>query len=68
MPTAARCQGVTSWSARRVCSTMCCRLVSPSRLLCHVANRPLPAVLQAGRLVASTLPCRQPPAIRDATG
>ncbi|RZS05164.1 hypothetical protein BHM03_00035647 [Ensete ventricosum] len=58
-------KGTTGWSARHVRSAMqpaarCqrrARLVGPSRPLCHLANRPLSEALQAGRPVASALPC-----------
>ncbi|RWW13747.1 hypothetical protein GW17_00022530 [Ensete ventricosum] len=45
-----------------------CRLVGPSRWLCHAASRMLSGALQAGQLVALALPCHQSPAIKGATG
>ncbi|RWW87131.1 hypothetical protein BHE74_00004059 [Ensete ventricosum] len=45
-----------------------CRLVDPSHSLCHAASRLLSVVLQADRLVAFALSCRQSPAVRGAAG
>ncbi|RZR84129.1 hypothetical protein BHM03_00010892 [Ensete ventricosum] len=69
-------RGAAGWSTRCICSVtrlvarcqVCCRLVSPSRPLCHAANRPLSGSLRGGRPVASVLPYRQPPAVRGAAG
>ncbi|RWW20958.1 hypothetical protein GW17_00014901 [Ensete ventricosum] len=45
----------------------CCRMVGPSCWLCHAVSRLQAGASQAGRPLASTLPCRRPPAGRGAT-
>ncbi|RZS02835.1 hypothetical protein BHM03_00032926 [Ensete ventricosum] len=71
-----RSRGIVGWSTRHIgfamslvaCCQGHCRLVGPSRWLCHAASRMLSGVLQAGQLVALALPCHQSPAIKGATG